>query len=60
MKQMVNLQKKYYPGGDWDSIDTALKDSGKVSVAAPQYATNPQTGERRMSTDGGKTWNPVR
>jgi hypothetical protein len=60
MKQMVNLQKKYYPNGDWDSIDTALKDSGKVSVSAPQYATNPQTGERRMSTDGGKTWNPAR
>jgi hypothetical protein len=60
MQQMVNLQKKYYPNGDWDSIQTKLGDAGKVSVAAPQYATNPQTGERRMSTDGGKTWNPAR
>ena len=32
MKQMVNLQKKYYPNGDWDSIDTQLKDTGKVSL----------------------------
>jgi hypothetical protein len=56
MQQMVNLQKKYYPNGDWDSIQTKLDNSNKVSVAAPQYATNPQTGERRMSTDGGKTW----
>jgi hypothetical protein len=60
MKQMVDLQKKYFPGGDWDSIDTSLKNSRKVSLSAPQYATNPQTGERRMSTDGGKTWNPAR
>jgi hypothetical protein len=60
MKQMVNLQKKYYPGGDWDSIDTAIKEPGKVSLSPVQYATNPQTGERRMSNDGGKTWNPAR
>ena len=32
MKQMVNLQKKYYPNGDWDSIDTQFKDTGKVSL----------------------------
>jgi len=32
MKQMVNLQKKSYPSGDWDSIDTQLKDAGKVSL----------------------------
>jgi hypothetical protein len=32
MKQMVNLQKKYNPSGDWDSIDTQLKDAGKVSL----------------------------
>jgi len=32
MKQMVNLQKKYYPNGDWDTIDTQLKDTGKVSL----------------------------
>jgi hypothetical protein len=32
----------------------------KVAPVAPQYATNPQTKERIMSTDGGKTWTPVR
>jgi hypothetical protein len=32
MKQMVNLQKKYYPNGDWDSIETKLKDTGKVQL----------------------------
>jgi hypothetical protein len=61
MKEMVKLQKKYYPSGDWDSISTKIDDAGKVSLgAAPQYAVNPQTGERKMSTDGGKTWNPAR
>jgi hypothetical protein len=44
MKQMVNLQKKYYPGGDWDSIDTALKDTGKVSVGKPKLVYDPATG----------------
>ena len=33
MKEMVNLQKKYYPAGDWDSIDTQLKDTGKVQLS---------------------------
>lgn len=56
MKQMVNLQKKYYPGGDWDSIDTSLKGAEKVSLSPVQYATNPQTGARIQSNDGGKTW----
>lgn len=60
MGQMVNLQKKYYPNGDWDTIQTKLDNSGKVSVAAPQYATNPQTGARIMSNDGGKTWNQAK
>jgi hypothetical protein len=60
MKRMVDLQKKYYPGGDWDSIETSLKNSGKVSLTPVQYAINPQTGERRMSNDGGKTWTPAR
>jgi hypothetical protein len=32
MKQMVTLQKKYFPNGDWDSIETTLKDTGKVSL----------------------------
>jgi hypothetical protein len=44
MKQMVNLQKKYYPNGDWDSIDTALKNSGKVSVGKPALVYDPATG----------------
>jgi hypothetical protein len=44
MKQMINLQKKYYPGGDWDSIDTALKDTGKVSVGKPKLVYDPATG----------------
>lgn len=66
--QMVNLQKKYYPEGDWDSISTktqgetktqAVKSAGKVSLGAPQYATNPKTGERIVSTDGGINWKPT-
>jgi hypothetical protein len=44
MKQMVDLQKKYYPGGDWDSISTTLKDSGKVSVGKPSFVYDPKTG----------------
>ena len=62
MKQMVDLQKKYYPGGDWDSIQTKLDSASKVSLGAaqPMYATNPQTGARIMSNDGGKTWNSAR
>jgi hypothetical protein len=68
INQMIDLQKKYYPEGDWDSISTktksaskteAAKSAGKVSVAAPQYAVNPRTGERIVSTDGGINWKPV-
>jgi hypothetical protein len=44
MKQMVNLQKKYFPGGDWDSIDTSLKNSGKVSVGKTTLVFDPATG----------------
>jgi hypothetical protein len=44
MKNMVNLQKKYYPNGDWDTIDTALKDSGKVTVGKPTLVYDPATG----------------
>ena len=40
MQQMVNLQKKYYPNGDWDSIQTKLGDAGKVSVGAPKKVVN--------------------
>jgi hypothetical protein len=66
--QMINLQKKYYPEGDWDSISTKTKSeakteaaraAGKVSVGAPQFARNPATGERIVSTDGGINWKPA-
>jgi hypothetical protein len=68
IEQMIELQKKYYPQGDWDSISTktqgeakteAVKSAGKVSLRAPQYATNPTTGERIVSTDGGINWKPA-
>jgi len=68
INQMIDLQKKYYPEGDWDSISTktqgeakteAVKSAGKVSLRAPQYATNPTTGERIVSTDGGINWKPA-
>jgi hypothetical protein len=35
MKNMVDLQKKYYPNGDWGSIKTQLDDA-KVSLSAPK------------------------
>jgi hypothetical protein len=33
---------------------------GGSTAQPPQYAVNPQTRERIMSTDGGRTWTPVR
>jgi hypothetical protein len=33
---------------------------GAPTAVQPIYAQNPKTGERIMSTDGGKTWNLVR
>jgi hypothetical protein len=68
IEEMINLQKKYYPEGNWDSISTktqgdakteAARSAGKVSVGAPQYARNPTTGQRIVSTDGGINWKPV-
>jgi hypothetical protein len=68
IEEMIQLQKKYYPDGDWDSISTktksdvktdAARSAGKVSVGAPQYATNPTTGQRIVSTDGGINWKPA-
>jgi hypothetical protein len=44
MNQMVNLQKKYYPNGDWDSIQTKLDNSNKVSVGKPNLVYDPATG----------------
>ena len=35
MKNMVDLQKKYYPNGDWGSIKTQLNNA-KVTVGAPK------------------------
>lgn len=40
MKDMVDLQKKYYPSGEWDAIKTKLDDSSKVSVGAPNKVVN--------------------
>jgi len=68
IKTMIDLSKKYYPQGDWDSIVTqtkkdakteAAKSAGTVSLKAPQYAVNPTTGERIVSTDGGNSWKPA-
>jgi hypothetical protein len=53
------------PGYDAAAVNAAL-DFPEFSAApaaaavAPQTATNPKTGQRIMSTDGGKTWTPVR
>jgi hypothetical protein len=42
-------------------IPTAAAPAASAPAAsAPMYARNPQTNERVISTDGGKTWNPVR
>jgi hypothetical protein len=35
------------------------KEASATSSQEAMYATNPSTKERIMSTDGGKTWNPV-
>ena len=68
INQMIDLQKKYYPEGDWDSISTktqgdaktdAARSAGKVSIGAPMYATNPTTGERIVSTNRGINWKPA-
>jgi hypothetical protein len=68
IEEMIDLQKKYYPEGNWDSISTktksdakteAARSAGKVSIGAPQYATNPTTGQRIVSTDGGINWKPA-
>ena len=49
------LQQKY------PNFDDYLKSRNlapKLSNS-PQYANNPKTGERIVSTDGGRTWQPV-
>lgn len=47
MKQMVNLQKKYYPNADWETIETKLNEPGKVSVGKPNLVYDPTTGTFR-------------
>jgi hypothetical protein len=32
VETMIGLNKKYYPKGDWESIDTAMPNTGKVSL----------------------------
>jgi hypothetical protein len=68
IEEMIDLQKKYYPEGNWDSISTktkgeakteAARSAGKISVGAPMYAINPATGERIVSTDRGINWKPT-
>jgi hypothetical protein len=68
IEEMIDLQKKYYPEGNWDSISTktkgeakteAARSAGKVSIGAPMYAINPATGERIVSTDRGINWKPT-
>jgi hypothetical protein len=46
------------PKGTSMGEQTAVKE--EKTPSAPIYATNPQTGQRIMSTDGGKTWTGVK
>jgi hypothetical protein len=41
-------------------IPTAATPARAAPAAAPIYASNPKTGQRIMSTDGGNTWTPAR
>jgi hypothetical protein len=59
-QRKIALRNKDY---DPEAVDAALdfpEFQAAAPAVAPQYATNPTTKERIMSTDGGKTWNPVR
>jgi hypothetical protein len=51
-KEIDRLQTMIYGPG-------AVKKAPTQSSAAPMYASNPKTGQRIMSTDGGKTWQPA-
>ena len=57
-QRSIALRNKKY---DSSAIDEAL-DFPEFKAAPPpvQYATNPNTKERIMSVDGGKTFTPVR
>lgn len=39
MKEMVDLQKKYYPNADWSSIKTEIDNAEKVALGAAQKPT---------------------
>ena len=43
----------------FDVTPTQPQQQGQVSARQPITATNPQTGQRIQSFDGGKTWQPI-
>lgn len=54
---------KQYAGKPQDSaaqIPTAATPARAAPTAAPMYASNPKTGQRIMSIDGGNNWVPAR
>jgi hypothetical protein len=55
---------KQYAGKPQESaaaqIPTATTPARAAPAVAPIYASNPKTGQRIMSTDGGNTWTPAR
>lgn len=57
-QRKIALRNKGY---DPAAVNEALNfPEFSAAPVAPQYATNPTTKARIMSTDGGKTWTPVR
>ena len=57
-QRKIALRNKGY---DPEAVNLALSfPQFSAAPAAAQYATNPKTKERIMSTDGGKTWTSVR
>lgn len=51
-ERLAMINQRLYPGVDFSM--------GRAQGAAPMYAVNPKTGERIMSTDGGKNWQSAR
>lgn len=50
-----------YGGKDFEKRVPAIKEDEEGGAGSePIYAKNPKTGERKMSTDGGKTWQAAR
>jgi hypothetical protein len=54
-KYLENKKRQIYSGFASPSPDTA---AAPAASGSPMYATNGK--ERIVSTDGGKTWNPVK